>query len=568
MRKGFQILKFRFSEPNRRDRPGRRSLNLVAQSDPYSQLSHLDTVNRHLRVAVDQVGEGIAILEATVAGGAGPRIVFANRGLCRLSGWSAEQLYGQPLARLFDRGRLAEVLGLLPRVAEAGRAAVTRATLVTVSGTERPCRWTINLVRDAAGRPLNYMVTVVDESPPEASEEPAVADAAAAAAAEEAALDQLARLENLEVIASGIAHDFRNHLTAVMLNISNSGAQAAGSPMQREFLERATASARQAKELADQLMEFSRGGNPVREPANVGKLLRDCASLTLSGSTSCCHLEVAPDLWPACVDGIRIKQVINNLFINASQAMPNGGHIFASAVNEVLAEDNAHDLPPGPYTVLRVVDRGVGIGEAALPNIFKRNFTTKKNGNGLGLASSFQIVRSHEGTMTVRSKENIGSEFSVYLPASPDVVLKPEPVAPAAEPAAAPASGSVLIVDDQHVVRAAVKASVEALGYEADEATSGEEAIAAYRRRRDEGRPYQMVLMDRTLPGGHSGDDAMRLIRQMDPRARVIAASGAIESDADADFRRLGYITTLPKPFDLQKLSAKLSEAAVAELPA
>ena len=126
---------------------------------------------------------------------------------------------------------------------------------------------------------------------------------------------------------------------------------------------------------------------------------------------------------------------------------------------------------------------------------------------------------------------------------------------------------SVLIVDDQHVVRAAVKASVEALGYEADEAATGEEAIDRYRRRYHEGRPFQLVLMDLTLPGGHSGDDAMREIRLLDPMARVIASSGAIENGSQDDLIRLGYISTLPKPFDLQKLSRTLSEAASLALP-
>jgi PAS domain S-box-containing protein len=532
----------------------------VSDAGLQQQVQHLSTVNRHLRVLVDQIAEGALIVETLPVAGSGPQIVFVNRGLCRLAGHRPEDLVGRPLAHIFDAGRLGEFLALLPRVAQVGRAAVTRAQLVTAGGGERPCRWTVSAVRDTEDRLLNFIITIAEESAapavPHRHEE-----------ADEDFLHQLARLENLEVIASGIAHDFRNQLTAVMLNISNAGAQPRGVEAQREFLERASGSARQAKELADQLMEFARGGTPITGLADLGNLLSECASLTLSGSNCRHHLELAPDLWPARVDKTRIKQVINNLLINASQAMPDGGHILASARNITLADGNAPGLPPGPYVAISVHDRGTGIPAEVLPNIFKRNFTTKQTGNGLGLASSWHIVRSHEGLITVASTPGMGTEFTVHLPACPAEKLEqPAPSITAATPPTA-GSGSVLIVDDQHVVRAAVKASVEALGYEADEAATGEEAVDRYRRRFHEGRPFQLVLMDLTLPGGHSGDDAMREIRLLDPLARVIASSGAIETGTHGELLRLGYVCALPKPFDLQKLSHTLSEAAAAELP-
>jgi PAS domain S-box-containing protein len=537
---------------------------IVSDAGLQQQVHHLSAVNRHLRVLVDQIAEGALVVETLPAAGLGPQIMFVNRGICRMTGRRPEELLGRPLADVFDSARLGEFLALLPRVAQVGRAAVTRAQLVTVSGAERPCRWTVSAVRDTDDRLLNFIVTVADESPtastvaaPLRQEEP-----------EEDFLHQMARLENLEVIASGIAHDFRNQLTAVMLNISNAGAQPRGVDAYREFLERASGSARQAKELADQLMEFARGGTPVTGLADPGHLLSECAHLTLSGSNCRHHLEITPDLWLTRIDKTRIKQVIHNLLINASQAMPEGGHILAAAKNVMLSEDEIAGLPAGPYVAISVHDRGTGIPAAVLPNIFKRNFTTKKTGNGLGLASSWHIVRSHEGMITVSSTPGMGTEFIVHLPACPAEKLeRPAPPTMVEAPPSA-GFGSVLIVDDQHVVRAAVRSSLDALGYEAEEAATGEEAVDRYRRRFLEGRPFQLVLMDLTLPGGHSGDDAMREIRQLDPGARVIASSGAIEAGMHGDLLRLGYISALPKPFDLQKLSQALSEAAAASLPA
>lgn len=495
------------------------------------------------------------IVEAQPLAPPGPRLMFVNRALCRLTGLRPEELLGRPLGQIFDAAKLGDFLSLLPRVAQAGKPAVTHAHL---TGTEtRPARWTVSAVHDPEGRLLNFLITIQLEAiPSEVLEE-----------WEQERMHQFARLENLETIASGIAHDFRNQLTSVMLNVSNAGAQPAGGPLQRQFLERAAAGARQAKELADQLMEFARGGTPVTQLANVGALLQECATLALSGTKTRGQIEIEPTLWAARLDKSRIRQVFNNLLINATQAMPEGGHLYASARNTTIPENHETGLPPGPYVAISVQDRGPGIPEEVLPHLFKRNFTTKPDGNGLGLASSYHIARAHEGTITVKSRRNAGAEFCVYLPACPDETPPPAPATPVAPraPVSLPSgSGRILIVEDQHIVRAAVKASVEALGYEADEAATGEEAIQRYERRFHEGDPYRLVLMDLTLPGGQSGDDALRAIRQLHPEARVIAASGAIEAGQEKEFHDRGYITVLPKPFDLDKLAHTLQEAALA----
>jgi signal transduction histidine kinase len=213
-------------------------------------MAHLRTVNMHLRLVVDQISEGAMILEAAPLEAPGPRVVFLNRGLCRLVGRRAEDLLGQPLAQLFEAERLAGFLSLLPRVAAAGKAFLTRAYLQGEPPDRKFCRWTVSCIRSPDGTPLNFIITVAEEpvggparSGGEAGE--------VLGGADETHLHEMARLESLEVIASGIAHDFRNDLTAVMLNVSNAASVTQHPDRQREFLIDAAGSAQHAKELAD-----------------------------------------------------------------------------------------------------------------------------------------------------------------------------------------------------------------------------------------------------------------------------------------------------------------------------
>ncbi len=556
------------------------------------QLDHVRTVNLHLRMAVDQISEGVVILEAEPLAMPGPRMVYVNRGLCRMAGCRPEDLLGQPISMLFDAERVEAFLATLPKVAEAGRTFQTRSFLHTRDGGRKFCRWTVSCVRDSRGQPLNYTITMaedngtptqvvpaepVDRGMPNGMQPPVVPPAQPVAERaltleeekmEDDRMVKLARLEDLEVIASGIAHDFRNDLTAVMLNLNNAVTAGPGGDHQLELLQNAAAAAQHAKELADQLMEHARGGTPKRRVSDLGGILRECAQLALSGSQCEKQVLVADDLWPVKVDPTQIKQVVNNLLINANQAMAGGGMIFASVSNISLPDPGGLglELKPGRYVLVRVHDRGEGIPDHVQPNIFKRNFTTKKTGNGLGLASSYHIVRSHQGLINFESRVGVGTEFRVFLPACEATVPLPvvtEPV-PDVRPAARTMRGGgrmVLVVEDQVPVRAAVRESLKALDYVCEEAGTAEQALGLFRQRLDEGRPFYVVLMDLTLPGGLNGDDAMKSMRQMDARARVVACSGALGPDALETCRRLGYVDVLPKPFDVDHLMKVLHYA-------
>ena len=530
------------------------------------QPDHFDyvrTVNLHLRMAIDQVADGVAILEAEPLTLPGPRLVYVNRGLCKLVGIRAEDLLGQPLATIFDEERLGDFLATLPRVAEEmGKAFQTRCFLQLRNGSRKFCRWTVSSVSEQGGRALNFIITVSEgadaaASTPQPPTEPLRVDPEVS----NETLLRIARLESLEKIAQGIGHNFRNELTGVILNIDNSLKTSPGSDKQLECLHNARLCAENAKDLSVRLMNYARSAAPQPKLEDLGAMVADSVRLVLSGSRCQGHYQRPENLWPARVDGTQIKQVINNLLHNSIEAMPGGGTIHIRVENVELQEPSGvADVAPGHYVVVIVHDRGCGIPPDKLEQLFKKDFTTKATGTGLGLISSYHVIRAHDGDMTVSSRVNVGTEFRVFLPASPGEARVSAPTAPD-QIIVRHQGGSVLIVDDEYMIRFAVREGLPHIGYESEEAGTGEAAVELYRQRLNEGRPFRIVLMDRTLPGVLSGDDAMREIRRLDPTALVIAASGDVETDGEDYFRQLGYVGVLPKPFDFRQLYAALELA-------
>ncbi|MEM1297602.1 MAG: ATP-binding protein, partial [Verrucomicrobiota bacterium] len=303
-----------------------------------------------------------------------------------------------------------------------------------------------------------------------------------------------------------------------------------------------------------QLLGFAKGSSPKRKKQDLGQLIKRSARLATMGSNIRWDLSIASSLQSVEVDETQIVQVFSNLLINARQAMPAGGIIQIGCENVQVTPEMGLKIQPGPYVVATVRDRGTGIPEDQLSKIFEPYYTTKPEGSGLGLATCYSAVQKHEGTITVRSKIDVGTEFNIYLPAvSADV--EPPVIEP---PRIIPGDGSILVVDDQDGVRAVAVQILEKLGYDAISATDGEEALRLYMKRMHSGEPISAILMDMTLPGGMSGDETLREIRRLDPNVRSIATSGYFEEDAEMELRERGYKAMLPKPYTAEGLSVAL----------
>ena len=240
--------------------------------------------------------------------------------------------------------------------------------------------------------------------------------------------------------------------------------------------------------------------------------------------------------------------------------MPEGGVIQASAQNvEIDGEQEGLELKPGRYVEVRIRDRGCGVRDEDLENIFMAFYTTKENGTGIGLATCRSIIRQHGGEISVTSTVTVGTEMRVHLPAAGPQSAQsgsPEDEEPVIE-----GEGAVLVVDDQNSIRTVAAAIISKLGYDAISARSGEEAVEIYRDRMRLGQPVSVVLLDMTLPGGMSGMDTLEELLAIDPDVRTIASSGYFDEDALASHRERGYVGVLPKPYTVERLSKAVHDA-------
>ena len=364
------------------------------------------------------------------------------------------------------------------------------------------------------------------------------------------------KLESLGVLAGGLAHDFNNLLTAILGNISLAKMDARPGDGIHERLEEAERASERAQSLTQQLLTFSRGGAPVKKTLSIKDTVRDIASFALHGARSKCEFSLDDDLWSVEADEGQLSQVINNLVINADQAMPDGGTVRVSARNVAVNSHSGLPIAPGDYVMISIIDRGIGIPREHLKKVFDPYFTTKQKGSGLGLATTYSIIKRHNGHIAVESTAGAGATFHLYLPATGQVHQKePSPAG-----AARSGSGRVLIMDDEDMVRDVAGKILTRLGYDVAFARDGAEAIELYSQARKAGRPFDAVIMDLTVPGGMGGRDAVKRLLEIDPAVKAIVSSGYSNDPIMAEYAEYGFCGVASKPYTIKKLSDILQQ--------
>jgi PAS domain S-box-containing protein len=362
------------------------------------------------------------------------------------------------------------------------------------------------------------------------------------------------KLEALGVLAGGIAHDFNNLLGGIF-GFLDMAFEASKDEKVSGFLSRALNTIDRARALTQQLLTFAKGGVPVRKPCELFPFVEETARFALSGSNVSCRFDAPRDLWPVNIDKNQIAQVIDNLIINAEQAMPMGGVILISARNLVLKEKKIANLPAGDYVKLSLQDSGTGIPPEIMPRIFDPFFTTKQKGSGLGLATCYSIVIRHDGFIEVESEPSRGSTFHVYLPA----VHPRQRMTAGSVSAGYHGSGTILIADDEEAMRDSMKAMLEALGYCVEAVDDGRKAVDFFSAETKAKRPLAAIIIDLTIPGGMGGRETVAEIRKMNTQIPIFVSSGYGEDPVIAHPNDYGFNASISKPFVKSDLAAMLA---------
>jgi len=361
-------------------------------------------------------------------------------------------------------------------------------------------------------------------------------------------LIRMDKLESLGVLAGGIAHDFNNLLMGIMGNISL--AKMSVDDEIKEMLSDAEKASRKASRLTEQLLTFSKGGEPIKEKTSIEDVIRESAEFVLHGSNVKCEYNFYEDLWEIEADKGQMSQVINNIVLNADQSMPEGGNVLIEARNVVIGDDSTLPLSKGKYIEICIEDEGMGIPEEHLDKIFDPYFSTKLKGHGLGMATVYSIIQKHEGHVKVESKLGEGTTFFIYLPAEEgDDGEKDEK-----EEIFLLEKLKILLMDDEEIVRKAIGRMLKDRGSEVVFAEDGEEAVQIFKEAKNSSQPFDAMILDLTIPGGMGGKETVKKIREMDSKVKIIVASGYSNDPVMSNYEKYGFNGVIVKPFDTEEL--------------
>ncbi len=496
-----------------------------------------------LLVTIRSIGDGV--ITTDVAGA----ITLMNKVAEELTGWDQADAVGRPLTDVFniinEFTRVKCVNPVDKVLATGGIIGLANHTaLIRRDGSERSIADSGSPIRDRESRIVGVVLVFRDITDKIKSD---------------LALQNAQRLESIGILAGGIAHDFNNLLGGIFgyIDIARERAEEGNAAQTADLLAKSLAVFDRAKSLTRQLLTFSKGGMPVRKTQHISKLVRDAVHFVLSGSRVTAAISIPEDLWLCDFDENQIAQVIDNITLNACQAMPTGGRIEVLVAN-ILPENVPRHIPPIPHVRISIRDFGIGISPDHRARIFDPFFTTKQEGSGLGLATSYSIVRKHDGYIEVESELGKGSAFHIYLPASGSQVTESdETVQPSFR-----GSGKVLIMDDEDFLLDVGSDMLKSLGFEVTKARHGEEAITLVKEAKLSGAPFAAAILDLTIPGGRGGLETVKSLVKIDSNIKVIASSGYADSPVIAEPARYGFVGRLIKPYRMSDLSKLMQTIA------
>jgi PAS domain S-box-containing protein len=497
-----------------------------------------------LAVTLKSIGDGVITTDTH------GKIVLINMVAEKLTGWSQKEAVSRSLNDVFHIRDMKHGQRLTNTVADILTAGTSPSAsdpkvLLAKDGRERTITDSGAIIQGTDGKMIGVVLVFRDMTEKVQMEEE---------------LLKTRKLESIGVLAGGIAHDFNNILTAVIGNINLATELVASEDQAYKLLLEAEKASLLAKNLTQQLLTFSKGGEPVRKVAKIDEVVRDSTSFIIRGSNISCDYEFSATLWPVEIDTGQMSQVIQNIILNARQAMANGGVITITFEN--FSKDDSHLIPlrSGDYIKIAITDKGSGIPSNLIDKIFDPYFTTKETGSGLGLATTYSIINKHNGHISAESVQGQGTTFTLYIPASPrkELIVKTEVPDRLKEVSG---KGRILFMDDEEMVGEVARKMLSFLGYEICLALDGTEALEIYRKNQVENNPFDLVIMDLTIPGGMGGQEAVTQILKIDPDAKVLVSSGYSNDPVMSSYEKYGFIGIINKPFQLSDMSEAISLA-------
>jgi len=369
----------------------------------------------------------------------------------------------------------------------------------------------------------------------------------------EAELQKKDKLEALGILAGGIAHDFNNLLTALWSGFSIIKLQSSNDPELVKIATEMENAIVRGRDLTGQLLTYAKGGAPVKAAASLLELVNDTAPFITRGTNVRCDITADPDLFTVDIDTTQISQVLQNLLINAREAMSKGGIITITLLNRPAYKSMAQpDIPQGSYVEIVIVDTGSGIPPELQSRIYDPFFTTKPEGSGLGLATAYSIVKNHNGYLFFESTMSKGTTFHILFPASSKKIKSRKTTKSIIDSA----SGRILLLDDELTILTVTKKLLTMTGYTVTTATTSSEAVACYQKALADNEPFDCVILDLTIPAGPGGKETLLLLRELDPHVKAIVSSGYSNDPIMAHYRQFGFCAVIRKPYDIHMLSA------------
>ena len=473
----------------------------------------------------------------------GGNFTFFNRVLCERLGYAPEELMGMNFKAITDEENGKKLFHEFNKVfTTAIPIRNIESRVISKDGASKIIETPISLMRDIYNEPIGFRGLARD-----VTEQKSLQDQ----------LQKAQKMEAIGTLAGGIAHDFNNLLMAIQARTEIMITNKDSSHPDFGHLSGIEDSVESAADLTKQLLGFARSGKYEVKPTNINELIkkqnrmfgRTKKEITIRGIYE-------KNLWSVEVDRGQIDQVILNLYINAWQAMPGGGHLYIQTENVTLDENytELYKADPGKYVKISISDTGIGMDRATQERIFDPFFTTKEmgRGTGLGLASAYGIIKNHGGFINVYSEKGEGSTFNIYLPSSEKEATGEK------KPAGDTLRGSatILFVDDEDMIIEVAKDLLEALGYKVLTAGGGKEAIETYKKNKEQ---IDIVILDMVMPD-MSGSVTFDRMKEIDPDIKVLLSSGYSINGQATEILDRGRDGFIQKPFRMKALSQKLRE--------